>query len=77
MDEIHGREVHDPYRWLENPADPKVQAWVADQDQHARSWLARSPHPASFRAELTRLWDHPAIVAPVHSSIRSPAWKGV
>ena len=28
VDTLHGTEVADPYRWLENADDPEVQAWV-------------------------------------------------
>src|SRR5579885_3183251 len=28
VDVIHGVEIHDPYRWLEDESDPAVQAWV-------------------------------------------------
>ena len=34
-----GVKVTDPYRWLENAADPKVHAWSLSQDAHARSYL--------------------------------------
>jgi prolyl oligopeptidase PreP (S9A serine peptidase family) len=28
---LHGVTVNDPYRWLENPQDPVVQAWIKAQ----------------------------------------------
>ena len=31
-DDIHGHRVADPYRWLEDPRDPRTQAWVAGQE---------------------------------------------
>src|SRR5690242_17484028 len=36
---LHAGELADPYRWLENNQDPKVQAWVQSQDQRARRFL--------------------------------------
>jgi prolyl oligopeptidase len=36
----HNVTVTDPYRWLENTADPKVHAWSAAQDARTRKYLA-------------------------------------
>ncbi len=30
--ELHGRRVADPYRWLEDPGDPRTVAWSHAQD---------------------------------------------
>ncbi|MEI8082482.1 MAG: prolyl oligopeptidase family serine peptidase, partial [Actinomycetes bacterium] len=37
VDVIHGHEVADPYRWLEDRADPATATWVSEQaDYYAR-----------------------------------------
>ena len=45
VESLHGRPVADPYRWLENPQDPRTQAWSAGQDElfaaRAAGWPAR------------------------------------
>lgn len=61
---IHAREVHDPYRWLEDDQSADVSAWVRAQDQYARAVLGGSPHQRSFRQELRGMWDREAIVGP-------------
>lgn len=33
VDDLHGRPVADPYRWLEDPTDPRTVDWRAAQDQ--------------------------------------------
>ena len=38
-DSYFGVNVADPYRWLEDPADPSVQAWSDAQNRFARSHL--------------------------------------
>jgi len=43
VDTYFGTQVEDPYRWLENWQDPKVQAWSDAQNVHARAALARLP----------------------------------
>ena len=40
----HGVTVTDPYRWLENGTDPRVQQWSAAQDQRARAYLDALPY---------------------------------
>lgn len=39
VDEIFGQAVHDPYRWLEDADDQKVQKWMHAQDELARGYL--------------------------------------
>jgi prolyl oligopeptidase len=39
---IHGVEVHDPYRWLEDGASAETNAWLADQREYAGKFLAGS-----------------------------------
>ena len=38
-DVYHGVTVADPYRWLENGADPKVHDWSVVQDNRTRTYL--------------------------------------
>jgi prolyl oligopeptidase len=38
-DTYDGVKVDDPYRWLENAADPKVHAWSLAQDAHTRKYF--------------------------------------
>jgi prolyl oligopeptidase len=39
VETLHGVEVHDPYRWLEDGEDPEVRAWVAAQNAYTRTVL--------------------------------------
>ena len=32
VDDLHGHRVADPYRWLEDPADPRTREWSQAQD---------------------------------------------
>lgn len=36
---LHGVEIVDPYRWLEDSASAETRAWLADEDAHTRSVL--------------------------------------
>ena len=62
---LHGRTVEDPYRWLEAPAhDPQVSGFIDVQDAAARAHLDALPGRATFADRLTQLWDHPRRSAP-------------
>jgi prolyl oligopeptidase len=50
VDEVHGVEIPDPYRWLENKDDPEVLDWVEAQNDLAREMLDVYP---ALRARLT------------------------
>lgn len=36
---MHGTEVKDAYRWLENASDPRVMRWTEDQNALSRAYL--------------------------------------
>jgi prolyl oligopeptidase len=63
-DILHGLEVADPYRWLEDPTNEDVRAWVQQQNAVSEGHLAALPHRRAFHDRLTRLWDHPRRGAP-------------
>src|SRR4051812_23635711 len=54
-DVLHGVEVHDPYRWLEDEKSPEVQAWMKAQDDYARARLAKLPGRDAIAARLKEL----------------------
>jgi len=55
---LHGVEIADPYRWLEDQTSPETRAWVEAQHKHTRSILDQLPgrkRLARRAAELTRV----------------------
>ncbi|MFW5933619.1 MAG: S9 family peptidase, partial [Actinomycetota bacterium] len=65
VEDLHGHQVADPYRWLEAPADdPDVAAFIAAQNQVTETHLAALPARAPFRSRLRELWDQPRQGAP-------------
>jgi hypothetical protein len=75
-EELHGREVADPYRWLEDTGDPRTREWSAGQDElfaacQAR-WLggAANPAPAAPHAPLVNSAAHDRITASTASVSR-------
>lgn len=43
VDTLHGQEIQDDYRWLEDETDPKVKEWVASQNEYTQQWLSNLP----------------------------------
>lgn len=65
VDELHGVRVPDPYRWLEDIADPSVLGWANDQDTYARAHLQALPGRAEFTEALRAKLDVPAASLPI------------
>src|SRR6266571_1997857 len=54
---LHGFEVHDPYRWLEDESAPEVRDWVAAQQAYARAYLDALPERPAIEARLREVMD--------------------
>ncbi|GAA0438592.1 prolyl endopeptidase [Acrocarpospora corrugata] len=54
VETIHGHRVEDPYRWLEDPASPETEKWLAAQDElWRRHSLPARPRLRNRIAQLT------------------------
>jgi len=58
VDEYHGTQVADPYRWLEDPDSPESRAWIEAENELTNGWLAEVPARAAIEAKLTALWSY-------------------
>ena len=70
VETLHGKTIHDPYRWLEDEHSPEVQAWMTAQDTYARGILEKQPERAELAARLKQLFYFDAIGAPIHRTPR-------
>jgi prolyl oligopeptidase len=61
VDVYHGVQVVDNYRWLEDPANPAVQAWSDAQNAHTREILDNLPSVSAIRQRVTSLEDVPYV----------------
>ena len=52
VEDLHGRLVADPYRYLEDAADPRTVAWSVEQDTLMRDRLDALPGRAALAATL-------------------------
>jgi len=70
VDTVYGKQVADPYRWLEDDKNPDVQAWMNAQDVYARGELAKAPGRDALATRLKELFYYDSISAPVHRNGR-------
>ena len=63
-DVVHGVEIVDPYRWLEDGASPETRAWIAAQDRYARSVLEPLPVRSDVEKRLSELLKIDQVSAP-------------
>jgi prolyl oligopeptidase len=63
-DVLHGVEVADPYRWLEDLDSPETAAWVEAQNRVTFAFLGSIPARERIGKRLTALWNHERYGAP-------------
>jgi prolyl oligopeptidase len=70
FDQLHGRKVPDPYRWLEDVKDPEVAQWMKAQDDFARRRLEAMPLRDELAKRLAELSYLDSVSAPSHRGSR-------
>jgi len=58
VDDYHGVEVADPYRWLEDPDSQETRAWIEAENKLTFSYLEQIPQREPIRRRLTKLWNY-------------------
>src|SRR3982751_6922903 len=58
VDDYHGVQVADPYRWLEDPDSPESRAWIEAQNRLTFGFLEAIPERERIQRRLTELWDY-------------------
>ncbi|XDE62537.1 prolyl oligopeptidase family protein [Arthrospira platensis BEA 1257B] len=58
VDEYHGIQVTDPYRWLEDLDSDETKAWVTAQNQVTFDYLSTIPSRQKLSDRLTQLWNY-------------------
>lgn len=61
---LHGVEVVDPYRWLEDKASPKTRAWLDEQAKYTDSMLGKRPERGAISKRLSELMKIDSIGVP-------------
>jgi prolyl oligopeptidase len=64
VDDFHGREIADPYRWLEDVESSETKAFVEAQNAITMPYLASLPDRDGLIERMTDLWDIPRTEPP-------------
>ncbi|MEZ6059279.1 MAG: prolyl oligopeptidase family serine peptidase [Planctomycetaceae bacterium] len=66
VDDYHGQQVTDPYRWLEDDVreSKEVAEWVEVQNKLTFAYLKNLPGRDAIEKRLTELWDYEKFSAP-------------
>ena len=66
VDDLHGTQVEDAYRWLEDDVrtNPEVAGWVESQNKVTFDFLKSIPQREAIQKRLTELWNYEKIGAP-------------
>jgi prolyl oligopeptidase len=64
VDTYFGTAVPDPYRWLEDPADPRTAAWVEAESNLTDGFLRTLPTREARAAQMAELLQQPSLEQP-------------
>jgi prolyl oligopeptidase len=72
VDTMHGIEVADPYRWLEQDVreSDDVSAWVTAENKVTRAFLDAIPILPTLKEKLTNAWNYEKNGLPFHRGAR-------
>jgi len=71
VDRLHGVDVADPYRWLEDADAPEVQRWTDAQNAATRRALDRVPGRAALEKRLWQLYEIGSVGVPVSRPVKA------
>src|ERR1700723_1318812 len=54
-DVLHGVEITDPYRWLEDQNSPRTRQWIEEQTAYTRAYLDAIPRRDRIRKRVDEL----------------------
>ena len=61
---IHGVEITDPYRWLEEQGSDETRKWVAEQNKYSHGLLDGLPGRAAVSKRLAEMLRHDTVGSP-------------
>ncbi len=67
---LHGVEITDPYRWLEDQDSPETRDWIERQNAYTDEVIASRPETSLFTARLTELMNNDKIGTPIYRNGR-------
>ncbi|WP_028114966.1 prolyl oligopeptidase family serine peptidase [Ferrimonas kyonanensis] len=64
VDSLHGTQVADPYRWLEDLDSAETADWVKRQQSYGDRYLAQIPNRTVIEDRITQLWNYEKLSPP-------------
>ena len=64
VDNYHGTEVPDPYRWLEDDTSEETAAWVKAENEVTFAYLESIPFRDALKERMTEIWNYPKMGTP-------------
>lgn len=64
VDTIHGVQIPDPYRWLEDPDSEETRNFVDEQNKITQPYLESCSQWEKINGKLTKLWNYPKYNCP-------------
>ncbi len=58
VEEIHGVQIPDPYRWMEDLDSDEIRQWIEAQNKITFDFLDRSPLRKKIQSRMTELWNY-------------------
>lgn len=65
VDNYHGTQVADPYRWLEDVESDETARWVAAQNKLTFEFINAIPERTAIHKRLTELWNYERFGHPI------------
>ncbi len=75
VEDYHGTEVADPYRWLEDVDSEETKAWVEAQNEVTFAYLESIPERDWIEGRLNRIWDYERYSTPWKEGDYYVFWK--
>jgi prolyl oligopeptidase len=64
VETLHGHQIADPYRWLEDPDAPDTQDWVRRQNEFTQAELSGYPERSWFQTTMSAILARPRAGVP-------------
>ena len=64
VETIHGYEIEDNYRWLEDFTSDKSKAWVDEQNKFTQNFIGKNKYKKSITKNLNKTWETESISIP-------------
>lgn len=64
VETIHGYEIRDDYRWLEDFTSEESKVWVENQNKYTQGFIGKNQYKKSIAKNLNKTWETESISIP-------------